>query len=230
MSTIRFTDGGKYDFNPFRSFRPKCKILTFRNGFTFVFITKSYLQSSHDLASADLIHCCRQVWCTNFRLPQHRHGVMSGRPSSASQWQIRQISERDDVMEARESHWSLRIGGGLWRARSNVSWKNRDAMNASKTLPDTKNRAERTLRPSHRCFANTTTINQRFVLKPHFWVPEIEKSVMFPSCEQTFSNKTYTIEFSIHRFNTSIKQFYILISFLSSMTGNWKIWHCNHDI
>ena len=50
----------------------------------------SYLQSSQQRVSELLIHCCRQVWCTKWRLPVQRQGVIRGLSSSPSQWQILQ--------------------------------------------------------------------------------------------------------------------------------------------
>ena len=61
---------------------------TFRKGFSFVSMMNSYLHSSQHRVSELLIHCCRQVWCTKWRLPVQWQGVIKGLSSSPSQWHI----------------------------------------------------------------------------------------------------------------------------------------------
>ena len=67
---------------------------TFLSGFSLVSMTNSYLHSSQQRASELLIHCCRQAWCTKWRLPAQRQGVIRGLSSSPSQWQILQGKDR----------------------------------------------------------------------------------------------------------------------------------------
>lgn len=61
---------------------------TFRKGFSFVSMMNSYLHSSQHRVSELLIHCCRQAWCTKWRLPVQWQGVIKGLSSSPSQWHI----------------------------------------------------------------------------------------------------------------------------------------------
>lgn len=61
---------------------------TFLKGFSLVSMMNSYLQSSQQRVSELLIHCCRQAWCTKWRLPVQWQGVIRGLSSSPSQWQI----------------------------------------------------------------------------------------------------------------------------------------------
>ena len=98
---------------------------TFLKGLILVVIWKLYLQSSHDLVSALLIHCCRQAWWTYLRLPAHTHGDMRGMPGSASQWQIRQTSPCALVSEPCEPRWSAR--GMLPVLGPKISCKRRNA-------------------------------------------------------------------------------------------------------
>ena len=63
-------------------------VCTLNSGLSSVSMMKSYLQSSQQRVSDDLIHWLRHARWTKRRLPVHQHGVISGYSSSPSQWQI----------------------------------------------------------------------------------------------------------------------------------------------
>lgn len=85
-----------------RSLDVICNFSHFLSGFSLVSMMNSYLQSSQQRVSELLIHCCRQAWCTKWRLPVQWQGVIRGLSSSPSQWQILQMSWLDGVIEVRE--------------------------------------------------------------------------------------------------------------------------------
>ena len=87
-----------FNHQPIKKFTP-----TFPIGFSFVCITNVNLHSSQCWVLELLIHCCIHVWCTYCKLPKHKQGVMRGKSSSPSQWQIRQISPWWDMRD--EAEW-----------------------------------------------------------------------------------------------------------------------------
>lgn len=80
-----------------RSLDVICNFSHFLSGFSLVSMMNSYLQSSQQRVSELLIHCCRQAWCTKWRLPVQWQGVIRGLSSSPSQWQILQTSPDVDT-------------------------------------------------------------------------------------------------------------------------------------
>lgn len=74
-------------------------LLTFPSGFSLLCITKLKWQSSQFWVFELLIHFWRHSWWTNFKLPRHKQGSISGLDSSPSQWQMRQISPSMDFNE-----------------------------------------------------------------------------------------------------------------------------------
>ena len=107
------------------------KVTTSRNGFVFFVILYSNMQSSQDSLSELLIHFWRHAWCTNLRLPEHRHGATRGDSfwiSQLSHWQIRHTS----TFDKEESHLSADKGVG--ELGCNVSWNVQDWKLFSKTI------------------------------------------------------------------------------------------------
>ena len=82
---------------------------TFRKGFSFVSMMNSYLHSSQHRVSELLIHCCRQAWCTKWRLPVQWQGVIKGLSSSPSQWHILNQKQSCSLEEEAERMWKRHV-------------------------------------------------------------------------------------------------------------------------
>lgn len=82
---------------------------TFRKGFSFVSMMNLYLHSSQHRVSELLIHCCRQAWCTKWRLPVQWQGVIKGLSSSPSQWHILNQKQSCSLEEEAERMWKRHV-------------------------------------------------------------------------------------------------------------------------